>query len=183
MPGPATKAAATATIKQPHSVSLAGRQWALGQKEANHRADTTCAVTQVYLTPCREQIHTKQRGKKFSRQSKHLLQLQKPKLNDSARDRQRQRQKDEERERESGKLTSLQNGIMRRKRSHWKGKCPWPERADGKAKLELKLKLKETACSSHDSYGSEMEAELKRDLETSKASDTVISRPTTPWNH
>lgn len=106
-----------------------------------------------------------------------------PKLNDSARDRQRQRQKDEERERESGKLTSLQNGIMRRKRSHWKGKCPWPERADGKAKLELKLKLKETACSSHDSYGSEMEAELERDLETSKASDTVISRPTTPWNH
>lgn len=181
MPGPATKA--TATIKQPHSVSLSlsGRQWALGQKEANHRADITCAVTQVYLTPCREQIHTKQRGKKFSRQSKHLLQLQKPKLNDSARDRQRQRQKDEERE--SGKLTSLQNGIMRRKRSHWKGKCPWPERAHGKAKLELKLKLKETACSSHDSYGSEMEAELERDLETSKASDTVISRPTTPWNH
>lgn len=133
MPGPATKPA-TATIKQPHSVSLSGRQWALGQKEANHRADTTCAVTQVYLTPCREQIHTKQRGKKFSRQSKHLLQLQKPKLNDSARGRQRQR----EREREGqtnviAKWHNAQKTFALKRKVPLTGKSRWKSEAGAEA--------------------------------------------------
>lgn len=92
MPGPATKA--TATIKQSHSVCVSLSR-ALGQKEANQRVDTNCDVSQVYLTPCREQIHTKQRGKKSSQgRANTCCNYKNLNLNDSARDRQRQRGKE-----------------------------------------------------------------------------------------
>lgn len=70
-----------------------------------------------------------------------MLQLQKPKLNDSARDRQRQRQKDEEREGEwqtnvIAKWHNAQKTFALKRKVPLTGKSRWKSEAGAEAEAE-----------------------------------------------